>query len=94
MAWGSHAQKMCSGVDKVSFLQRQGTQCIQHRQSGEIYPDVEQNKHLILRSVHPSPLAANKGFFGNEHFKKANAWLEERYGPDGGINWRSLGSKQ
>ena len=32
-------------------------------------------KHLILESVHPSPLAARRGFFGCKHFSKANAYL-------------------
>ncbi len=54
--------------------------------------DALQNKHLILKSVHPSPLAANKGFFGNGHFRKANEWLEERYGQGGGVDWKSLGA--
>jgi uracil-DNA glycosylase len=32
--------------------------------------------HLILTSVHPSPLSANRGgWFGNKHFSKANAYL-------------------
>ena len=51
---------------------------------------VPQNKHLILKSAHPSPLAAMRGFFGNEHFKKANEWLRERYGADGGIDWKVI----
>jgi len=54
--------------------------------------DALQNKHLILKSVHPSPLAANKGLFGNGHFRKANEWLEERYGQGGGVDWKSLGA--
>ena len=34
--------------------------------------------HLILESVHPSPLAANRGgWFGNNHFKKANEYLSK-----------------
>lgn len=33
--------------------------------------------HLVLESPHPSPFSANKGFFGNGHFQKANAYLEE-----------------
>ncbi|KAL1659922.1 uracil-DNA glycosylase-like protein [Schizophyllum commune] len=39
--------------------------------------------------AHPSPLAAasGPGFVGNGHFKKANAWLEERYGPAGTVDW-------
>lgn len=34
-------------------------------------------QHLVLRSVHPSPLSASRGWFGSEHFKKANKWLEK-----------------
>ncbi|EMD00078.1 hypothetical protein BAUCODRAFT_63153 [Baudoinia panamericana UAMH 10762] len=45
------------------------------------------SKHLVLKSVHPSPLSAAKGFFDCGHFKKANAWLMERYGEDGTIDW-------
>ncbi|KAK7192894.1 hypothetical protein DPSP01_005105 [Paraphaeosphaeria sporulosa] len=44
-------------------------------------------RHLILRSVHPSPLAAHKGFFDCGHFKKANDWLEVKYGKGEGIDW-------
>ena len=36
---------------------------------------IDETKHLILRSVHPSPLSAHAGFFGCKHFSKANAWL-------------------
>lgn len=52
---------------------------------GRINPD--KKRHLILRSVHPSPLSANRGFFDCAHFRLANQWLLERYGPDGVINW-------
>ena len=34
-------------------------------------------KHLILESAHPSPLSAHRGFMGNGHFKKANEFLVE-----------------
>lgn len=33
-------------------------------------------RHLVLESVHPSPLSAYRGFFGCKHFSKANAFLE------------------
>ena len=33
------------------------------------------DKHLILKSAHPSPLSAHNGFFGNGHFKAANDYL-------------------
>lgn len=36
---------------------------------------IDETKHLILESPHPSPLSAHKGFFGNGHFKKANEYL-------------------
>lgn len=32
--------------------------------------------HLVLESAHPSPLAAHKGFFGNNHFRQANDYLQ------------------
>ncbi|KIW90492.1 uracil-DNA glycosylase [Cladophialophora bantiana CBS 173.52] len=44
-------------------------------------------RHLVLKSVHPSPLSASRGFFDCGHFKKTNDWLEERYGKEGTINW-------
>ena len=34
------------------------------------------NKHLILKTGHPSPLSANRGYwFGNKHFSKCNSFL-------------------
>ena len=36
---------------------------------------IDSNKHLVLTSVHPSPLSASRGFFGCNHFKKANDFL-------------------
>ena len=36
---------------------------------------IDQSKHLILTSAHPSPLASHKGFFGSRHFSKTNEYL-------------------
>lgn len=36
---------------------------------------VDANKNLVLKSVHPSPLSAYHGFFGNHHFSRANEYL-------------------
>ncbi|KAK5214332.1 uracil DNA glycosylase [Exophiala xenobiotica] len=44
-------------------------------------------RHLVLKSVHPSPLSAHKGFFECGHFRKTNDWLESRYGKEGVIDW-------
>ena len=38
---------------------------------------IESNNHLILKSVHPSPLSAYNGFFGSRHFSKANNFLKK-----------------
>lgn len=39
---------------------------------------IDQSKHLVLTSVHPSPLSASRGYFGNNHFSKTNVFLEEK----------------
>jgi uracil-DNA glycosylase len=36
---------------------------------------IDRNKHLVLESVHPSPLSASRGFFGNRHFSRCNDYL-------------------
>ncbi|MDE7377986.1 MAG: uracil-DNA glycosylase [Paraprevotella sp.] len=38
---------------------------------------IDRNRHLVLASAHPSPLSAFHGFFGNKHFSRANAYLEQ-----------------
>ena len=39
---------------------------------------IDTTKHLVLESVHPSPLSANRGgWFGNHHFSKCNDWLQQ-----------------
>jgi len=47
---------------------------------------IDRQKHLVLESVHPSPLSASRGFFGNKHFSRCNAYLTEK-GIEP-INWR------
>lgn len=38
---------------------------------------IDLSKHLVLKSVHPSPLSASRGFFGCRHFSKTNQYLEQ-----------------
>ena len=38
---------------------------------------IDRSKHLVLESVHPSPLSASRGFFGNKHFSRCNQYLME-----------------
>lgn len=47
---------------------------------------LQDGRHLLLQSVHPSPLSAHRGFFGSKPFSRANAFLE-RHGR-GAIDWR------
>ena len=40
---------------------------------------IDGKKHLILKSPHPSPYSANRGFLGNQHFSKTNTYLEKHH---------------
>jgi uracil-DNA glycosylase len=46
---------------------------------------INPQKHLILTSVHPSPLSAHRGFLGNKHFSKTNEFLRSKGLPE--IQW-------
>ena len=46
---------------------------------------VNNDRHLIIRSPHPSPLSAHRGFFGSKPFSRANAFLEAN--GRGAIHW-------
>lgn len=39
---------------------------------------VNRKKHLVLESVHPSPLSAHRGFLGCKHFSQCNEWLTQQ----------------
>ena len=47
---------------------------------------VEGGRHLVLKSVHPSPLSAHGGFFGCRHFSRANSFLEAA--GRGAVDWQ------
>ncbi|MDO6681725.1 uracil-DNA glycosylase [Oceanobacter sp. 2_MG-2023] len=47
---------------------------------------IDQNKHLVLKSVHPSPLSAHRGFFGQKPFSRINQYLVSRGQPP--IQWQ------
>jgi uracil-DNA glycosylase len=38
---------------------------------------IDQSKHHVIKSVHPSPLSVERGFWGSKPFSKANAYLEK-----------------
>ena len=39
---------------------------------------IDSDKHLVLKSPHPSPLSAHRGFMGNGHFKACNDYLQSK----------------
>ena len=39
---------------------------------------IDESRHLVLQSAHPSPLSASRGFFGNHHFSRTNAYLQSQ----------------
>lgn len=47
---------------------------------------VDQTRHLVLKSPHPSPLSAHNGFFGSKPFSQTNRFLEEHGQTP--IDWR------
>ena len=47
---------------------------------------IDGNRHMVLKSAHPSPLSAYNGFFGCKHFSKSNKYLEQE--GKTGIDWR------
>lgn len=47
---------------------------------------IEESKHLVIRSPHPSPLSAYRGFFGSRPFSKINEFLIAH--GQGPIDWR------
>lgn len=49
---------------------------------------ISTKNHLVLETVHPSPLSARNGFFGCRHFSKANHYLREHGRPE--IDWCRL----
>ena len=47
---------------------------------------IDENRHLVLKSVHPSPLSAHRGFFGNHQFSSINNYLVQHGQTP--INWQ------
>lgn len=39
---------------------------------------IDTNKHFVIKSVHPSPLSAHRGFFGSRPFSKINDYLKSK----------------
>lgn len=48
--------------------------------------NIDESRHCVLKSVHPSPLSARRGFFGCKHFSQTNQFLKEQGQNE--INWQ------
>lgn len=48
---------------------------------------IDWNRNLLLKSAHPSPLSARRGFFEGHHFFKCNEWIKENIGVESLIDW-------
>jgi uracil-DNA glycosylase len=81
--WESFTDRVIDEIDRgregVAFL-LWGSYA--HQKGGRI----DEGRHLVLRSPHPSPLSAYRGFFGNRHFSRVNEYLQSRGGAP--IDWR------
>ena len=82
LLWGAFAQ-VCSDHFHVQLLHSSFTFIRQKKAQF-----VSTEKHLVLKSVHPSPLSAARGYFGCKHFSKANEYLKEN-GKEV-IDWKDL----
>jgi len=71
-------QKLSTQKDHLVFILRGS-----FAQQKEIL--IDKSKHLVIKSAHPSPFSADRGFFGSKPFSRTNAWLKEQ-GRDG-IDW-------
>ena len=86
LAWGAPAGKLTIGISEVSI----SPSYLVPFSRKLIHVGPLQKSHHVLKSAHPSPLAASRGFFGNKHFIKCNEWLEKTYGEGKGIDWTSV----
>ncbi|KAJ6608637.1 uracil-DNA glycosylase-like protein [Mycena sp. CBHHK59/15] len=102
----AHAAASHSGEGWEEFT-KQVLRCVERRDRGVVFMawgvpaqktidriGVNEKRHLVLRSAHPSPLSAYRGFLGNGHFRLANEWLKERHGEEGLINWEVLSARR
>jgi len=88
---GSHWKKgwekfTASVIEKISAEKENLVFILWGKNAQEIEEHIQnKKKHLILKSAHPSPFSAHRGFFGNKHFSKTNKFLKEKKLPE--IEW-------
>jgi uracil-DNA glycosylase len=77
----SHAKLWTDFTDKlISWFQKENKKCVFLLMGNNAISKsklIENNKHIIFTTVHPSPLSANRGFFGCDVFNKINSYYKE-----------------
>ena len=84
MGWENITQKI---VDLLNDREKPVVFLLWGASAQKIGQNINAQKHLVLKSAHPSPLSAFNGFFGNGHFKKTNEFL--RHIGEKEIDWRT-----
>ncbi len=87
---GSHQKKgweqfTDAVVDSVSREKEQVVFILWGRYAQDKGAKIDTEKHLVIKSAHPSPLSAYAGFFGSKPFSKANEYLE--WNEKGPVKW-------
>lgn len=73
-------------ISKISTLKKQVVFILWGKFAQEKQALIDETRHHLLKSAHPSPFSADKGFFGCRHFSKTNAYLvKEGIDP---IDWK------
>lgn len=78
LGWETFTDKI---IEQISFY---NSGCVfilwgahAQKKGRNINNNANNQKHLVLNGPHPSPLSAYRGFFGCQHFSKANSWLAQ-----------------
>lgn len=77
--WTAHLLRVLNAHPQTLVFLLWGKQAQQWRQH------LDETRHGVLETTHPSPLSAYRGFLGSRPFTQANAWLEARGMPP--IDW-------
>jgi uracil-DNA glycosylase len=65
-------------IEKVSHFRENIVFVLWGRFAQEKQSLIDEKKHYIIKSAHPSPLSANNGFFGSRPFSKINTYLVKK----------------
>lgn len=64
-------------IQHISNTRKQVVFMLWGKKAQTVKPFIDESKHLILVSGHPSPLSASRGFFGCKHFSTCNHYLKK-----------------